>query len=69
MNETSFDNKNLQHDLMFFLKVMETAFLQQDNAIFYHYKSVKQLLDFYGLNNLNGLNGFDLYARLISLVL
>ena len=46
MSEKNLNNKNLPYDLMLLLKVMPTNFSQEDNAIFYHQKSLRELLDF-----------------------
>ena len=46
MSEKNLHNKNLPYDLMLLLKVMPTKFSQEDNAIFYHQKSLRELLDF-----------------------
>ena len=44
MSENNLNSKSLHYSLMLFLKAMQTNFLQQDNAIFYH---------FFGFYNLN----------------
>ena len=43
-------NKSLHCDLMLFPYIMQTIFLQQDNAISCHQYSLTELLDFHALN-------------------